>query len=310
MGLRSASAPQAAAIQRALLRWAKTSGRDLPWRRTRDPYAVLLSEVMLQQTQVSRVLPKYHEFLQAYPTVRHLAAAPLSDVVRRWAPLGYNLRAVRLHRAARAVVDEHGGRVPSCTDELRSLPGLGAYSAAAVTCFAFKAQVPVVDTNVGRVLRRVFGGTPLPREVAQLAQRLLPSGRAREWNLALMDLGATVCTARAPQCSVCPLQTWCAFVTGDGALREARASYRVAKAPFVGSRRYFRGRVVEALRHAGDEGLDVRALGPLVKDGFADGDAAWLRALLAELAGDGLVTLHHPSRAEASQPLRVSLPGP
>ncbi|MBM3947476.1 MAG: A/G-specific adenine glycosylase, partial [SAR202 cluster bacterium] len=143
-------------LQSAVLDWFAVNQRDMPWRRTRDPYLVLLSEVMLQQTQVARVLPKYLEFVERFPTVRHLAGAPLAEVIRAWSPLGYNLRAVRLHRAAQLIVERHGGVVPREPAELRAIPGLGEYSAAAVACFAYEEPVGVVDTNVRRVLTRVF----------------------------------------------------------------------------------------------------------------------------------------------------------
>ena len=197
----------------ALMAWYAAMGRhDLPWRRTRDPYAVLVSEVMLQQTQVERVLPKYAEFLAAFPTLEALADAPVAEVIRRWGSLGYNRRAVRLRLAARAAID--AGGLPSGVDALRALPGCGPYTAAAVACFAFGAGVAVVDTNVRRVLGRAVAGDAAISDAAarRIGATLVPPGQGRDWALALMDLGATVCTARAPSCGACPLASTCVWL--------------------------------------------------------------------------------------------------
>ncbi|MSQ13752.1 MAG: A/G-specific adenine glycosylase [Dehalococcoidia bacterium] len=270
----------------------------MPWRRTRDPYLVLVSEVMLQQTQVSRVLPKYEEFRKRFPTVRDLAEAPVGEVIRAWAPLGYNLRAVRLHRAAQAIVERHGGEAPKDLAALRALPGIGEYSAAAMACFAFDQPVVVVDTNVRRVVGRVVvgDGAVAARTIHDAAQRLLPRDSARDWHLALMDLGATVCTARNPACRECPLRMVCTatptFLSPKSRLAESRGAYRVNAKPFIGSRRYFRGRVVQALRDAGPGGvLRLSALGRAVKPGFTESDLPWLAGLVEELVRDGLVEL-------------------
>jgi A/G-specific adenine glycosylase len=206
----------ALSFKRLLLRWFRHAGRDLPWRSTRDPYHVLVSEVMLQQTQVSRVREYYPRFLQRYPTVHALANAGPGRVREAWAGLGYYARAENLHRLAQAVVKDHGGRVPHEPDVLRTLPGVGPYTAAAVAMFAYRKRAAPVDTNVARVLQRVFrprlpGGARGHRALASLAQAVLPHRPTAAWefNQALMDLGATVCKARKPDCPRCPVRTAC-----------------------------------------------------------------------------------------------------
>ncbi|HZU77801.1 MAG TPA: A/G-specific adenine glycosylase, partial [Dehalococcoidia bacterium] len=193
--------------------WFDQNAADLPWRREPTPYRVLVSEFMLQQTQRARVAPKFVEFLDRFPTVESLAAAPLSDVIRAWAGLGYNGRAVRLHRLARTLV-ESGAGMPSQVERLRALPGVGEYTARAIACFGFGAQEWVVDTNVSRVLRRTVAGEPYPKPRhgldSRLASEALPAGQAYAWNSGLMDLGATVCLAQAPRCVRCPLAEVCA----------------------------------------------------------------------------------------------------
>jgi A/G-specific adenine glycosylase len=203
-------------FQRRLLAWYAVHGRDLPWRRTRRPYRILVSEIMLQQTQVDRVLPKYREFLRRYPSMRRLAQAPVDDVRQVWYPLGYNVRPVRLHAIARETLARYGGRLPADAEKLRGLPGIGRYTAGAILSFAFGRDEAVLDTNVRRVLGRVFLG---PRRLARvrgekafwdLATALVPRGRGYDFNQALMDFGATWCTPRRPRCPRCPMQGFCA----------------------------------------------------------------------------------------------------
>lgn len=200
-------------FRRRLLRWFRRHGRDLPWRRTRDPYLVLVSEIMLQQTQVSRVEGYYARFLNQYPSVHHLAAASPSRVRESWDGLGYYHRAANLHRLAQVVVAEHGGVIPSDLEALRSLPGVGRYTAGAVASFAYERVTPAVDTNVARVLRRAFHprrGTP-DRRLWETAELLLPSRGAAAWsfNQGIMELGALVCTARVAKCGQCPVRAAC-----------------------------------------------------------------------------------------------------
>jgi A/G-specific adenine glycosylase len=241
-------------LRAALLRWYADAARDLPWRRTTDPYAILVSEVMLQQTQVARVVPRYLEWLERWPHAAALAAASRAEVLAAWVGLGYNRRAVALHEAAQVVAAR------GWPADLRALPGVGPYTAAAVASFAFGAQVAAVDTNARRVAERL-GRTP---------ERLLPPGRAAEWNQAAMELGATVCTARTPRCGECPLAPWCAS-PGRAPARPAR---RARAERFEDSNRWVRGRVVAAL--AAGEGLPGgiaperldRALAGLERDGI------------------------------------------
>lgn len=202
-------------FRRRLLGWYARHGRDLPWRRTRDPYRVLVSEVMLQQTQVDRVLPKYEEWITTFPTFESLAAARPSRAARLWYPLGYNARPRRLHAIAREVVDAYDGKLPSDQAVLRSFKGLGQYTVGAVQSFAFGRRVPIVDTNVARVLFRVFIGRGDPRGHAMqrrlwdLSAALLPRRQVFDYNQALMDLGAVVCVARKPRCPDCPMRPIC-----------------------------------------------------------------------------------------------------
>jgi A/G-specific adenine glycosylase len=212
-------APRPAVVrqfQRRLLAWYRANGRDLPWRRTRDPYRVLVSEIMLQQTQVDRVVPKYRQFLTRYPTLQRLAAASVDDVRRLWYPLGYNVRPVRLHRIACESIARYGGRLPDSADGLRQLPGVGRYTAAAVCTFAYGQDAAVLDTNVRRVLTRVFVGPRRARRLRgekalwDLAGRLVPAGQGYDFNQALMDFGATWCTPRRPRCPRCPMRSFCA----------------------------------------------------------------------------------------------------
>lgn len=203
-------------FRRRLLAWYRRNGRDLPWRQTRDPYRILVSEVMLQQTQVDRVLPKYHEWLEKFPTLGALAAAAEDDVTQAWRPLGYNIRPRRLHAIARESVARYGGELPADENTLRSFKGIGAYTAGAVLSFAFGQRAAIVDTNVARVLFRVFVGSGDPRAHAMrrhlwnVSRSVLPLRHVFDFNQALMDFGATQCTARKPQCAACPLRTGCA----------------------------------------------------------------------------------------------------
>ena len=219
--------PRARGFRRRLLAWYGRHRRDLPWRGVRDPYAVLVSEMMLQQTQVSRVVDFYPRFLARYPTLEDLAAAPADAVRESWDGLGYYARARNLHAAARHVVTQLDGALPREHEELRRLPGIGRYTAGAVASLAFGADVPAVDTNAARVLARVFGiprgKRPARRErrIWSLAAALVPRGRSSDWNQALMDLGATICAARTPRCPVCPVRREC-----RSAAREKRTDGR------------------------------------------------------------------------------------
>lgn len=239
-------------MREALLRWSAAHRRDLPWRRTRDPWAVLVSELMLQQTQVARVLPKYHAFLDRFPDVEACGGVPAGDVVRSWAGLGYNRRALNLHRCAVACVEGHGGKLPRSLDELLALPGVGPYTARAVLAFAYEDDVAVLDVNARRVLGRAWNIS------AQMdADGLVPDGGGWAWNQAVLDLGATVCVGRAPRCAVCPLAGGCAW-RADGYPLPDPARPGPRQSVFEGSDRQGRGRLVDALR-----------LGPVAEDVLA-----------------------------------------
>src|SRR5256714_10302797 len=202
-------------VHSSLLRWYAAEQRNLPWRSTQDAYAILVADIMLQQTQVERVLPKYQQFLAAFPTLADLAAASTAEVISVWVPLGYNRRAVSLQSIARQVMAQYDGRIPESIDELLKLKGIGRYTAGAIACFAYRKQVATVDTNIRRVLHRIFLGLehPAPKlndaQMLTMAEQVLPVGEAYNWNQAVMDLGATICTSNNPQCTHCPLQTDC-----------------------------------------------------------------------------------------------------
>jgi A/G-specific adenine glycosylase len=284
--------------RRLLLDWASSAGRDLPWRRTRDPWAVLVSETMLQQTQVARVIPKFEAFMARYPDVGTCAAASVGDVIALWSGLGYNRRAVNLHRAANVFVDQHDGVIPADLHLLRAVPGIGDYTARAVLAFAFELDAGVLDTNAARVLARWEGRCLRRTEAQTLADRHVPPGQAWSWNQAMLDLGATICTAGPPDCTSCPVAPACGWhITGqpepDPAVGTAGSSARQSR--FEGSDRQGRGRLVATLRidraiewHSlaeaagweGDHERAHRAAESLVRDGLAswDGDVLTLPA--------------------------------
>lgn len=318
----TADASTLPAMQQAVLAWFAQHGRDLPWRNTRDPYHILVSEVMLQQTQVDRVLPKYHAFLAAFPILDALAAAPTADVIRQWAGLGYNRRAVNLQRTARAILSEHGGQFPRTVAELRQLPGIGAYTAGAVACFAFEQDVAFLDTNIRRVLRRAWVApendppATTDRALHTLGEQLIPVGQGWHWNQAIMEIGALLCTTAAPACWRCPLQAHCrsyaAWRTRDEQLFDAtapstyplphtrprlRAAERSGE-PFVGSTRYYRGRIIDLLRDA-PSGMRLTAtqIGEQIKPDFTPTDQPWLSAMLRDLHRDGLLDLNDAGAA-------------
>lgn len=279
--------------RRRLRAWYRAHGRDLPWRHTDDPWAVLVSETMLQQTQAQRVAARYPAFLARFPTPAAMAAATPADVVAEWAGLGYNRRAVTLHGTATALVQRHGGQVPRQLAALEALPGVGPYTARAVRAFAFDAPAAPVDTNIARVLARLIAGTPHTRTQAQqLADDLAPRYAPREWASALMELGSQVCTARRPRCEVCPVADDCAWAAGEGEPDPAAASAHRSRpqARFAGSDRQARGRLVDALRHGAvaDDRLGAvsgvddpvrleRLVVRLIADGLAERDHTGLR---------------------------------
>ena len=273
-------------LVRPVLAWYAGQARDLPWRAAdRTPWGVLVSEVMLQQTPVARVQPVWREWLERWPTPAHLAAAPTSDLLRAWGRLGYPRRALRLQEAARAVVKRHGSVLPTTEAELRALPGVGAYTASAVVAFAHGRRAVVLDTNVRRVLSRALAGEALPpehtmAEEIRRADAVVPADddQAARWNVAAMELGALVCTARAPRCDRCPVADQCAwYLAGRPAPTTPRRSQT-----WTGTDRQARGRLMAVLRAApgpvpepdltdawDDPVQRARALASLVADGLA-----------------------------------------
>lgn len=275
----------ASAVEQALLDWGQRALRPLPWRQTRDPWAVLVAEVMSQQTGVDRVVPTYHDFLERFPDPAACAAVASSEVVRAWSGLGYNRRAINLHRCATALVEHHGGVLPDDLGALLALPGVGPYTARAVLAFAFERPVGVVDTNVGRVLARWEGRRLGGREAQALADALVPEERAWDWNQSLMELGGTICRRRAPVCGRCPVLDGCGWHRVDLAPpdpADGSAAVGRGQSRFEGSDRQGRGRLVDALRRA-PVGLDEL---PSVM-GWP-GDAARARRVASGVVADGL----------------------
>jgi len=296
-------------VIRAILRWYERHGRTLPWRlpdRQNDvglvgrtpgstnPYRILLSEIMLQQTQVNRVLIKYPQFLRRFPTLRSLAKARQRDVVMEWQGMGYNNRAVRLHKLAQMVMQTYKGRFPKEYGQLILLPGIGMYTANALRVSAFGEAVPVVDVNVQRVLSRIFSKmvttkhvNPL-KQIWTLAGNLLPHSRAYDWNQALMDLGSSVCTARNPQCGDCPVTSLCASRPAMSRIvvHEPKREPSLDGIP----NRMYRGRIVDALRKTkGTGSLRADQLGKRIHSSFGRRHMIWFRDLLSKLQEDGLI---------------------
>ena len=291
-------------IRRALLEWYARNGRShLPWRTTRDPYRVLVSEFMLQQTQVDRVLPKFAAFVERFPDFRTLAEAGKAEAVRHWQGLGYNARAVRLHAIAQTVTRDFGGRLPRDAAGLRALPGVGPYTAAALRVFAFDSDDAAIDTNVRRIAHRWLHGLEYPPKVseAQLdaqTRELVPRGRGHDWNSALMDLGATICTARAPGCRICPVQSFCAAAPLDATiLARARKRHAPNASPqaalaFPQTTRYARGRIVDRLRAlAPGEQISLLDLHRELEPVLAGRSFEQITPIVAALERDSLVSV-------------------
>ncbi|SEL59368.1 HhH-GPD family protein [Haloferax larsenii] len=275
------------AVRTALVEWYEDDHRDFPWRRTEDAYEILVSEVMSQQTQLGRVVEAWEAFLDEWPTVQDLAAADRADVVAFWTShsLGYNNRAKYLHEAAQQVRDDYDGAFPESPDELSELMGVGPYTANAVASFAFNNGDAVVDTNVKRVLHRAFAVPDDDSVFEVAAAELMPDGKSRVWNNAIMELGGVAC-GKTPTCdeSGCPWRRFChAYETGDFTAPDVPT-----QPSFEGSRRQFRGRVVRVLGEYDELTLDE--LGPRVRvDYGGDHGRDWLRGLLEDLSDDGLV---------------------
>ena len=294
------SPARVARLRAAVLGWYDVSGRRLAFRDTKDPYLVLVSETILQQTQVSRGEPAWEAFTRRFPTLGSLAAASPADVLRAWRGLGYNRRALNLHRAARLVVDEQGGRLPRDVAGLERLLGVGPYTARAVAAIAYGLPVGAVDTNVRRVLGRALAGDPealRPAELQAIADRVVPPDRPADWTHALMDLGSTVCRPRDPACAACPLCDTCPYAaatrrraatrpnaTATGG-RKADRTIRARPARFSATSRWLRGRIIDRLRES-DGGAWTAIASPI---GEHDGPA--VDAALGALAREGLIEL-------------------
>lgn len=275
----------------AVLAWYDASGRALPFRRTRDPWAILVSEVMAQQTQIARVAEAWSRFMARFPTPTALAASSPADVLRAWQGMGYDRRAINLRRAAQAIRDEHGGHVPDDIEALQRLPGIGPYTARAIAAIAFGRPVGAVDTNVRRVLGRTLDleGSAVVQAAADAS---IDRARPGDWTHAVMDVGATVCRSRSPRCDACPLRPWCRFglANGASAVTVTPALARTAAPAFASTTRWLRGRIVDRLRAAPD-GVWTEVSAPI-----GSHDAIAVGAALDALARDGLVELDGPDR--------------
>ncbi len=279
-------------LQQALIDWWAANGRDLPWRRSRDPWAVLVSELMLQQTQVARVETRWSRFLDRFPTVAACADAPVADVVDEWAGLGYNRRAVHLHRAATTCAERFDGRLPETLEGLLSLTGVGPYTARAVLVFAHERDLGLVDTNAGRFVARALAGRPVrPAEAQAVADDAVPDGWGWTWGQAVFDLGALVCRKRSPACDRCPIRAQCRWASAGFPAPDpidGSAGISAAQSRFDGSDRQGRGRLIDALRSGPvtDAGLAAamgwpddperghRVARSLLRDGLAERDGA------------------------------------
>ncbi len=286
-------------LRRRIPAWYRQHRRNFPWRSTRDPYKVLVSEIMLQQTQAPRVAEKFPGFLRLFPTLNALATAPRGSVIRAWRGMGYNNRAVRLRDLARTVAADHGGTVPSSVADLRRLPGVGPYTAHAVACFAFARRVPVVDTNIRRLFSRLFwtmadeNARKAEEDIWALAGKILPRD-AYTWNQALMEFGATICTARSPSCGACPVAEHCrsrGVRRGKGRRPEHPRRRKQGEPSYDGLPvRIWRGRIVERLRDLDGRGaISLPALGRAAKSNFRERDLRWLTELIGDLSRDQLV---------------------
>ena len=288
------------AVREALVAWYEADHRDFPWRRTDDPYEILVSEAMSQQTQLDRVVPAWEAFLERWPSTADLAAADRGDVVAFWSShsLGYNNRAKYLHEAATQIETDLDGEFPTEPEGLRDLMGVGPYTANAVASFAFNAGDAVVDTNVKRVLHRAFAVPDDDDAFERISSLVMPDGESRVWNNAIMELGGVAC-GTTPRCDEagCPWRTWChAYETGDFTAPDVPT-----QPSFEGSRRQFRGRVIRLLGEH-DE-LELDTLGHRVRVDYApEGEYGreWLRGLLSDLSDDGLVRVEErPDRTVA-----------
>ena len=287
-----------------MIKWYGSNGRDLPWRKTRDPYSIFLSEIMLQQTQAHRVIPKWHSFLSLYPNWITLASAPLADLIREWVGLGYNRRIIRASKAARIILNQYQGDLPSEPELLLALPGVGNYTSSAIQCFAFNKPVPVVDVNVNRVLIRFYGlkSPQAPSRIRELAKQSLPKRHTYEWNQALMDIGASICKAKKINCTICPLRKSCR--TSSAGKTSIYVS-KTTRSVYKGSNRYFRGQILNQLKiHTKNKKVSLDHLSTTIGQNNPGKNIVQIKRALQGLQQDELVDLY-PNRNE---PTHASLP--
>jgi len=282
--------------QHSISAWYKRMARDLPWRHTSDPYRIAVSEVMSQQTQIDRVVVKYHEWLQVFPTIVELAKAEQGAVLRQWKGLGYNSRAIRLHQFAIAVVEQYDGVVPASFDELVALPGIGPYTAGAIMVFAFRVPMSFVDTNIKRIVHRVFVGEEVTgwkkkeREMKELCREVYDDEDSYTYHQGLMDLGATICKASKPRCEECPVNHVCTARTSlekNEEIFKRRVPYTKSKQRFEDTNRFIRGRIIDHLReyHQATEQEVLEKLRTLKKEAEEE---RWLQ-IIASLEKEGLI---------------------
>lgn len=299
MGKAGDDAIKIRSLRRRIFAWYKKNGRhDLPWRKTRDPYKILVSEIMLQQTQVDKVKQKYLSFLQKFPDAQTLAKAQTQEVIRAWQGLGYNRRALNLQRAAQKMVSDFYGRLPDTTEELLTLPGIGPYTAESVKAFAFHKPTAALDVNIRRIIHRWFFGSDIPvqkiseKALAAKALACVPQTKAFDWNSALMDFGSGICKARRPLCKLCPVKEYCRAypaILKAQPTKQKRSEPSPLSTPSIPNRIY-RGRIVEHLRT--HSRVTIKKLGPRIKKDFSEvDDSEWLLKLLGSLERDGLIVL-------------------
>ena len=282
-------------LRRSITRWYHRHRRELQWRTTRDPYHILVSEIMLQQTQVSRVKEKLPQFLKRFPSLKILAQSSKADVIRAWSGMGYNNRVIRLQELACTVMQNYKGTIPRDIENLERLPGIGRYTSHALLCFAFGEKVPVVDINIHRVFSRVFFRMKQTDELIdiddswEIAEKILPRN-AYIWNQALMDLGATICTARNPLCEECPIAQVCAsrkLLSRSGVPQKKK----IKREPHYHGipRRIWRGKVVEVLRNVNGRGyIEMNDIGSAINPNFNRKELPWLRSVVDALVVDGI----------------------
>jgi A/G-specific adenine glycosylase len=285
-------------VRMRIQHWYRANARSFVWRSSSDPYLILVSEIMLQQTQVARVEQKLPLFLKKFPDIAHLARATKADVVRAWQGMGYNSRALRLRELAGIVVERLHGALPDDAGELQKLPGIGPYTSHAVACFAFRKRVPLVDVNIRRVLSRLFWKMRSPEEtiaeppIWEMAAKVLPRD-AHSWNQGLMDFGSLVCTLRNPSCRRCPVRVICKSPHLENSRSRPARPPKADEPRHAGiPRRIWRGRIVEQLRHVSDHRrIAIFDLGRSVKSDFTAADIPWLEQILALLERDGIITV-------------------